>query len=83
MILDFGVDTGTAMDEPMAHMVATSAEAEQRRIAERTRDALAELGKHGVRLGRSTGLPDVAAAPIVLSSDARSADTEPASRRLL
>jgi DNA invertase Pin-like site-specific DNA recombinase len=59
VILDLGIDLTTASGEVMAHVAAAFAQFERRLIGQRTRDALAEKRKAGVRLGR----------PSVLSAD--------------
>ena len=50
--LDCSVDTTTPAGEAMAHVMATFAQFERRLIGQRTREALAEKKKQGVRLGR-------------------------------
>ena len=55
--LDCAVDTTTPAGEAMAHVLATFAQFERRLIGQRTRDALAEKKKQGVRLGRPRQLP--------------------------
>lgn len=57
VLLDLGVDTTSVMGEAMANMVANFAQAERRRIGERTRDALAVKRDQGVQLGRPVSLP--------------------------
>jgi DNA invertase Pin-like site-specific DNA recombinase len=52
VILDIGCDTTTIMGEAMANVAAAFANAERRRIGERTREALAVKRAQGVRLGR-------------------------------
>lgn len=56
--LDLGIDLSTPGGEFMANMMASAAQWERRIIGERTRDALAEKRKEGVRLGRPRLLPD-------------------------
>ena len=65
VILDLNVDTSTTMGEAMAHMAATFAQAERRRIGERTKDALAVRRAQGVQLGRPPTLPSEVVARIV------------------
>jgi DNA invertase Pin-like site-specific DNA recombinase len=55
--LDLGVDMTTPEGEMMAHIVATFAQFERKRIGQRTRDALAQVKARGVRLGRPRLLP--------------------------
>jgi DNA invertase Pin-like site-specific DNA recombinase len=50
--LDVSVDTTTPAGEAMANVMATFAQFERRLIGQRTREALAEKRKQGVRLGR-------------------------------
>jgi DNA invertase Pin-like site-specific DNA recombinase len=52
VILDLAVDTTTPSGEVMAHVAAAFAQYERRLISDRTKDALAEVRKRGVRLGR-------------------------------
>ncbi|MHB8488471.1 MAG: recombinase family protein [Candidatus Dormibacteria bacterium] len=52
VILDLGIDLTTASGEVMAHVAAAFAQFERRLISDRTRAALAEKRKAGVRLGR-------------------------------
>ena len=61
VILDLGIDLTTASGEVMAHVAAAFAQFERRLIGQRTRDALAEKRKAGVRLGR----PSVLGADVV------------------
>jgi DNA invertase Pin-like site-specific DNA recombinase len=49
--LDLGVDTSTPSGEAMAHVMATFAQLERRLIGQRTKEALDEKRKQGVRLG--------------------------------
>jgi DNA invertase Pin-like site-specific DNA recombinase len=51
--LDCNVDTSTPAGEAMASILATFAQFERRLIGQRTREALAERRKAGVKLGRS------------------------------
>jgi DNA invertase Pin-like site-specific DNA recombinase len=55
--LDLGVDTTTPAGEAMANVMATFAQFERRLIAQRTKEALAQKRKAGVRLGRPPTLP--------------------------
>ena len=65
VLLDLGVDTTSVMGEAMANMVANFAQAERRRIGERTKDALAQRRAQGVHLGRPVTLPKQVAVRIV------------------
>jgi DNA invertase Pin-like site-specific DNA recombinase len=56
VIFDLGIDLTTASGEVMAHVAAAFAQFERRLISDRTRAALAEKRKAGVRLGRPTVL---------------------------
>ncbi len=56
--LDCAVDTTTPAGEAMANVLATFAQFERRLIGQRTREALAEKRRQGVRLGRPRQLPD-------------------------
>jgi DNA invertase Pin-like site-specific DNA recombinase len=55
--LDCAVDTTTPAGEAMANVLATFAQFERRLIGQRTREALAEKRKAGVRLGRPPRVP--------------------------
>src|SRR4029453_10148040 len=55
--LDCAVDTTTPAGEAMANVLATFAQFERRLIGQRTKEALAEKRKQGVRLGRPRQLP--------------------------
>ena len=55
--LDIGVDTSTPSGELMANVMASMSQYERRIIAARTREALAQRRREGVRLGRPTVLP--------------------------
>jgi DNA invertase Pin-like site-specific DNA recombinase len=55
--LDCAVDTTTPAGEAMAHVLATFAQFERRLIGQRTREAMAEKRKQGVRFGRPVSLP--------------------------
>jgi DNA invertase Pin-like site-specific DNA recombinase len=50
--LDLGVDTTTPAGEMLANVLASFAQYERRIIGQRTKDALAEKRRQGVRLGR-------------------------------
>lgn len=52
VLLDINVDLNTPIGELLAMLVAAIAQFERNIIAERTRDALAELKAQGVQLGR-------------------------------
>lgn len=56
--LDLGVDTTTPSGEMMASVMAAFAQYERRLIGQRTADALAELKRRGVRVGRPVELAD-------------------------
>lgn len=58
IVLDLGVDTTSIMGEAMANVVAAFAQAERRRIGERTREAMAQAKANGRRLGRPPVLGD-------------------------
>jgi DNA invertase Pin-like site-specific DNA recombinase len=72
VILDLGIDLTTASGEVMAHVAAAFAQFERRLIGQRTRDALAEKRKAGVRLGR----PSVLTADVVARITASRGDGE-------
>jgi DNA invertase Pin-like site-specific DNA recombinase len=72
VILDLGIDLTTASGEVMAHVAAAFAQFERRLIGQRTRDALAEKRKAGVRLGR----PSVLSAKVVARITASRGDGE-------
>lgn len=60
--LDLNVDTSSDMGRAMAHMAATFAELERRRISKRTRETMAKLKAEGRQLGRPSKLdPTIAA----------------------
>lgn len=65
VLLDLGIDTTTIMGEAMAHVTATFAQMERRRIGERTKEALAVKKQQGVKLGRPRALSDEVRAYIV------------------
>ncbi len=51
-LLDLDIDTSTSMGEAAAFVVAAFAQAERKRIGERTREGLAVKRSEGIRLGR-------------------------------
>jgi DNA invertase Pin-like site-specific DNA recombinase len=55
--LDCAIDTSTPVGEVVANVVATFAQFERRLIGQRTREALEQKRKQGVRLGRPPELP--------------------------
>lgn len=61
IVLDAPVDTASASGEYLVNILASGAQFERRLIADRTRDALAQRRREGVRLGRPSALP----APVV------------------
>ena len=70
VVLDLGVDTSTPAGEMMANVMASFAQYERRLIGQRTKAALAQRKRQGVRLGRPRSLHDSVVARIV---DARQA----------
>ena len=62
--LDIGVDTSTPSGEFMANVMASMSQYERRIISARTRDALAQRRREGVRLGRPPVLPAAVLAQI-------------------
>jgi DNA invertase Pin-like site-specific DNA recombinase len=68
--LDCAVDTTTPAGEAMAHVLATFAQFERRLIGQRTREAMAEKRKQGVRFGRPVSLDPEVRARIVLEREA-------------
>jgi DNA invertase Pin-like site-specific DNA recombinase len=56
--LDCAVDTSTPVGEVVANVLATFAQFERRLIGQRTREALEQKRKQGVRLGRPPELPE-------------------------
>jgi DNA invertase Pin-like site-specific DNA recombinase len=63
--LDLGVDTTTPAGEMLANVLASFAQYERRIIGQRTKDALAEKRRQGVRLGRPRVLDDAIIVRIV------------------
>jgi DNA invertase Pin-like site-specific DNA recombinase len=57
VVMDLGLDTSTIMGAAMAQMVSVFSGLERKRIAERTREALAVKKASGVRLGRPPTVP--------------------------
>jgi DNA invertase Pin-like site-specific DNA recombinase len=55
--LDCAIDTSTPVGEVVANVVATFAQFERRLIGQRTREALEQKRRQGVRLGRPPALP--------------------------
>jgi DNA invertase Pin-like site-specific DNA recombinase len=56
-LLDLDIDTTSSMGEAAAFVIATFAQAERKRIGERTREGLAVRRSEGVRLGRPRSMP--------------------------
>ena len=56
-VLDADVDTASPSGEFLVNVLASAAQYERRIIAARTRDALAQRRREGVRLGRPSVLP--------------------------
>lgn len=56
-VLDADVDTASPSGEFLVNVLASAAQYERRIIAARTRDALAQRKREGVRLGRPSVLP--------------------------
>lgn len=65
VVLDLGVDTSTPAGEMMANVMASFAQYERRLIGQRTKAALAERRRQGVRLGRPRSLDEGVVARIV------------------
>ncbi len=63
-LLDLDIDTSTSMGEAAAFVIAAFAQAERKRIGERTREGLAVKRAEGVKLGRPAQLPAKVAARI-------------------
>jgi DNA invertase Pin-like site-specific DNA recombinase len=70
LALDLGVDTTTPAGEMLANVLASFAQYERRIIGQRTKDALAEKRRQGVRLGRPRGVDDAVVARIVAARGA-------------
>jgi hypothetical protein len=68
--LDVGVDTTSPAGEMLANVLASFAQYERRIIGQRTRDALAEKRRQGVRLGRPRDLSDGLVARLVAQRSA-------------
>jgi DNA invertase Pin-like site-specific DNA recombinase len=68
--LDLGVDTTTPAGEMLANVLASFAQYERRIIGQRTKDALAEKRRQGVRLGRPRVVDDEVIARIVAARNA-------------
>jgi DNA invertase Pin-like site-specific DNA recombinase len=68
--LDLGVDTTTPAGEMLANVLASFAQYERRIIGQRTKDALAEKRRQGVRLGRRRVLDKDVVARIVGAREA-------------
>ncbi len=64
-VLDADVDTATPSGEFLVNVLASAAQYERRIIGARTRDALAQRRREGVRLGRPSQLPSPVVARIV------------------
>ena len=64
-VLDADVDTSTPSGEFLVNVLASAAQYERRIIGARTRDALAQRRREGVRLGRPSTLPAETVARIV------------------
>lgn len=62
--LDLGIDTTTPTGELVANIMAAVANWERQMIGIRTKDALAEAKKNGVRLGSPVLIPDAVAGRI-------------------
>ena len=65
VVLDADVDTSTPSGEFLVNVLASAAQYERRIIGARTRDALAQRRREGVRLGRPSCLPAEVVARIV------------------
>ena len=63
-VLDADVDTSTPSGEFLVNVLASAAQYERRIIGARTRDALAQRRREGVRLGRPSLLPSTVVARI-------------------
>ena len=64
-VLDADVDTSTPSGEFLVNVLASASQYERRIIGARTRDALAQRRRQGVRLGRPPTLPKSVTARIV------------------
>lgn len=64
-VLDADVDTATPSGEFLVNVLASAAQYERRIIGARTRDALAQRRREGVRLGRPSLLPSSVVSRIV------------------
>lgn len=64
-VLDADVDTSTPSGEFLVNVLASAAQYERRIIGARTRDALAQRRREGVRLGRPSTLPSPVVARVV------------------
>lgn len=71
-VLDADVDTSTPSGEFLVNVLASAAQYERRIIGARTRDALAQRRREGVRLGRPALLPADVVAHIVRKREAGS-----------
>lgn len=72
-VLDADVDTSTPSGEFLVNVLASAAQYERRIIGARTRDALAQRKREGVRLGRPSTLPrNVVARVVALHSEGKS-----------
>lgn len=69
-VLDADVDTSTPSGEFLVNVLASAAQYERRIIGARTRDALAQRRREGVRLGRPSTLPAEVVERIVADREA-------------
>jgi DNA invertase Pin-like site-specific DNA recombinase len=69
-VLDADVDTASPSGEFLVNVLASAAQYERRIIGARTRDALAQRRREGVRLGRPSNLPSALVARIVREREA-------------
>ena len=81
LALDCPVDPTTPTGEAMASIIATFAQLERRLIGKRTREALAERRKAGVRLGSPRALP-MATVRRIVADDASGASLSAIARAL-
>lgn len=58
VLLDFDIDTSKPTGRLVAHVLGAVAQFERERIGERTKEALAQARRRGVRLGRPPAIPD-------------------------